>query len=47
MVEILKDNVWPEAAAVYGALDMPWAILVGQTSKACGKESAAAPVNLR
>ncbi len=27
----------PEVAAVYGALDMPWAILVGQISKASGK----------
>src|SRR6202162_5889181 len=34
MVEILKDNGRPEAAAVYGALDMPWATLVGQISKA-------------
>ncbi len=33
MVEILKDNARPEAAAVYGALDMPWATLVGQISK--------------
>src|SRR5713101_4646550 len=31
MVEILKDNARPEAAAVYGALDMPWATLVGQS----------------
>jgi nicotinamidase-related amidase len=30
MVEILKDNGRPEAGAVYGALDMPWATLVGQ-----------------
>src|SRR5438105_8479094 len=37
MVEILKDNARPEAAAVYGALDMPWATLVGQISKAYGK----------
>src|SRR5712691_11901590 len=48
MVEILKDNARPEAAAVYGALDMPWAtLLVGQISKAYGKQSAAAPMNLR
>jgi nicotinamidase-related amidase len=40
MVEILKDNARPEAAAVYGALDMPWATLVGQISKAYGKQSA-------
>ena len=37
MVEILKDNARPEAAAVYGALDMPWVTLVGQISKAYGK----------
>lgn len=30
MVEILKDNGRPEAGAVYGALDMHWATLVGQ-----------------
>src|SRR5437899_3800626 len=42
MVEILKDNARPEAAAVYNALDMPWATLVGQISKAYGKQSAAA-----
>jgi hypothetical protein len=47
MVEILKDNARPEAAAVYGALDMPWAPLVGQIPKAYGKQSAAAPMNLR
>src|SRR2546422_4646854 len=41
MVEILKDNARPEAAAVYGALDMPWATLVGQISKAYSKQSAA------
>jgi hypothetical protein len=46
-LEILKDNARPEAAAVYGALDMPWATLVGQISKAYGKQSAAAPMNLR
>ena len=37
MVEILKDNARPEAGAVYGALDMPWATLVGQMAKAYGK----------
>ena len=37
IVEILKDNGRPEAAAVYGALDMPWATLVGQIAKAFGK----------
>ena len=41
-LEILKDNARPEAAAVYGALDMPWATIVGQISKAYGKQSAAA-----
>ncbi|WP_407521259.1 isochorismatase family protein [Methylobacterium oryzisoli] len=34
MVEILKDNGRPEAGAVYGALDMPWATLVGQIASA-------------
>jgi hypothetical protein len=34
MVEILKDNARPEAAAVYGAIDMPWAKLVGQMAHA-------------
>jgi nicotinamidase-related amidase len=37
MVEILKDNRRPEASAVYGALDMPWATLVGQIASAMGK----------
>lgn len=37
MVEILKDNARPEADAVYGAIDMPWATLVGQIAKAYGK----------
>ena len=37
MVEILKDNGRPEAGAVYGALDMPWATLVGQIACAFGK----------
>ena len=37
MVEILKDNGRPQAGAVYGALDMPWATLVGQIAKAFGK----------
>ena len=37
MVEILKDNARPEAGAVYGALDMPWAKLVGQIAHAYGK----------
>jgi nicotinamidase-related amidase len=34
MVEILKDNGRPEAGAVYAALDMPWATLVGQIAGA-------------
>jgi hypothetical protein len=34
MVEILKDNARPESAAVYSALDMPWATLVGQIAGA-------------
>jgi nicotinamidase-related amidase len=37
MVEILKDNGRPEAEAVYAALDMPWATLVGQIAQAFGK----------
>ena len=30
MVEVLADNARPEAAAVYAALGMDWATLVGQ-----------------
>src|SRR6201991_4876748 len=37
MVEILKDNGRPEAGAVYAALDMPWATLVGQIDTAMRK----------
>jgi len=37
MVEILKDNLAPEAGAVYGAMNMEWAVLVGQIAKAYGK----------
>lgn len=37
MVEILKDNGRPEAGPVYGALDMPWATLVGQVASAYAK----------
>ncbi|WP_373372171.1 isochorismatase family protein [Sorangium atrum] len=37
MVEILKDNSRPEAGAVYAALDMPWATLVGQVASALRK----------
>jgi nicotinamidase-related amidase len=36
MIEILKDNARPEAGAVYGALEMDWAKLVGQIAKAYG-----------
>jgi nicotinamidase-related amidase len=34
MVEILKDNSRPDAGAIYGAIDMPWAKLVGQIAQA-------------
>src|SRR6266480_4089028 len=37
MVEILKDNARPEAGAVYEAMDMPWAKLVGQIAQAYGR----------
>jgi nicotinamidase-related amidase len=37
MVEILKDNARPEAGAVYDAMDMPWAKLVGQVAQAYGR----------
>lgn len=37
MIEILKDNSRPEAGAVYAALDMPRAGLVGQIAHAYGK----------
>jgi nicotinamidase-related amidase len=37
MVEILKDNSRPEAGAVYGAIDMAWAKLVGQIAQVHGK----------
>jgi nicotinamidase-related amidase len=37
MMEILKDNARPDAGAVYGAIDMDWAKLVGQIAKAHGK----------
>jgi hypothetical protein len=33
-VEILRDNARPEAGAVYAAMDMPWATLVGQIARA-------------
>jgi nicotinamidase-related amidase len=34
LVEALGDNALPEAGAVYGALDMPFAVLVGQVAAA-------------
>ena len=37
MIEVLKDNGRPEAGAVYGAIDMDWAKLVGQIAQAYGK----------
>jgi len=37
MVEILGDNARPEAGAVYSAIDMPWAKLVGQIAHAFGR----------
>jgi len=37
MVEILKDNSRPDAGAIYAAIDMPWAKLVGQIAHAYGK----------
>jgi nicotinamidase-related amidase len=38
MVEVLADNARPEAGAVYGALDMPFATLVGQLSSAYARK---------
>jgi hypothetical protein len=43
MVEILKDNARPEARAVYGAMDMPWAKLVGRSRRPTGSKHA--PLN--
>jgi nicotinamidase-related amidase len=37
MMEVMKDNGRPEASAVYGAIDMDWAKLVGQMAQAHGK----------
>jgi nicotinamidase-related amidase len=37
MIEVLKDNGRPEAGAVYGAIEMDWAKLVGQIAQAHGK----------
>ncbi|MFJ9030468.1 isochorismatase family protein [Streptomyces sp. NPDC102274] len=39
MVEILADNASPAAEQVYAALDMPFAVLVGQISAAYGKNN--------
>lgn len=39
-VEMLKDNANPKAGEVYGALDMPWAGLVGQLAGAFAKAEA-------
>jgi hypothetical protein len=33
MIEILKENTRPEAGAVYSAIDMDWAKLVGQIAQ--------------
>ena len=38
MIEILKDNGRPEAGAVYNALDMDWAKLVGHMAKGSRRE---------
>jgi nicotinamidase-related amidase len=40
MVEMLKDNARPDAAAVYAAIAMPWAGLVAQISAAYAKQHA-------
>ena len=37
MIEVLKDNTRPEVGAVYGAIDMDWAKLVGHIAQAHGK----------
>ena len=37
MIEVLRDNARPEAGAVYNAIDMDWAQLVGQIAKAHGR----------
>src|SRR5246127_4153132 len=37
MVGVLKGNPRPDAGAIYGAMDMPWAKLVGQISHSYGK----------
>src|SRR5579863_3851381 len=40
-VEMLKDNASPKAGALYGALDMPFAGLVGQLAGAFAKSETA------
>jgi hypothetical protein len=40
-VEMLKDNASPKASALYAALDMPFAGLVGQLAGALAKGRAA------
>jgi hypothetical protein len=42
MVEILKDNASPAAGAVYDAMDMDWAKLVGQISAVYAKKGVIA-----
>ncbi|MEM1202691.1 MAG: isochorismatase family protein [Acidobacteriota bacterium] len=42
MVEILGDNARPEAAEVYGALAMDWAMLVGQVRSTASAVAALA-----
>ena len=37
MIEVLKDNGRPEAGAVYEAIAMDWAKLVGQMAQAHAK----------
>ena len=40
-VEMLKDNASPKAGELYGALDMPFAVLVGQLAGTFAKDHAA------
>ena len=37
MVEIMADNADPQANAVYAAMDMPWATLMGQVAASLSK----------
>ena len=37
MIEVLRGNARPEAGAVFNAIDMDWAQLVGQIAKAHGR----------